>query len=88
MSSDLSSRHRGTLEALFAEPTRAGIAWDDVVALLRALGAEHAQGRGSRERFTLNGVRMVLHRPHPRKELGRAAVRDVRDLLMHAGIEP
>lgn len=88
MRSDLSSRHRATLEALFAEPTRAGIAWDDVVALLRALGAEHAQGRGSRERFSLNGVRMVLHRPHPRKELVRATVRDVRDFLSDAGIEP
>ena len=53
MNRRLSRRHRGTLEALFAEPTRAGIAWDDVVALLRALGAEHAQGRGSRERFSL-----------------------------------
>lgn len=64
----ISRKHRTTLDAIFAEPVRAGIAWRDIEALLLACGAEISEGSGSRVRVVLNGVRAVFHRPHPHKE--------------------
>jgi len=59
-----------------------------VEALLKALGAEISEGRGSRVRIALQGVRAVFHRPHPRKEADRGTVASVRRLLTEAGIKP
>lgn len=81
-------KHRRTLRAVFAEPTRANVAWSDVEALLAALGAELTEGRGSRVRVHLNGVRAVFHRPHPQPELHKGALRSVRRFLRVAGVEP
>ena len=67
---------------------RADIVWKDVEALLKALGAEISEGRGSRVRIALQGVRAVFHRPHPRKEADRGTVASVRRLLTEAGIKP
>lgn len=80
------SRHQKTLDELFEEPTRANIGWSDVEALFRALGAEVSEGRGSRVRVALCGVKAVLHRPHPEKELGMGMVRSVREFLRNAGV--
>lgn len=81
-------KHCKTLEAVFADPVRASILRDDIVALVRAAGAEVGEGRGSRVRFSLNGVDAVFHRPHPAKETDRGAVRSIRRFLREAGIEP
>jgi hypothetical protein len=81
-------KHRRTLAAVFAEPTRSNVAWRDVEALLAALGAELAEGRGSRVRVRLKGVRAVFHRPHPQPELHKSALRSVRDFLRAAGVVP
>lgn len=81
-------KHRRTLDAIFAEPTRANIPWADIEALLVVLGAELSEGRGSRVRISLRGLDAVFHRPHPRKETDRGAVRSMRRLLREAGIEP
>jgi hypothetical protein len=67
-------RHRRTLEAIFAEPTRASLACQDIESLFIALGAELSEGRGSRLRVALHGVRAVFHRPHPAKEASKAMV--------------
>ena len=75
-----------TLEGIFADPVRANIDWHDVESLLSALGAEITEGRGSRVRVALNGVRAVFHEPHPEKEIGKGMVRSVRDFLTAAGI--
>lgn len=64
----LNRKHRATLEAIFAEPVRASIAWSDIETLFAALGAEISEGAGSRMRVALNGRRAVFHRPHPQKE--------------------
>lgn len=85
---NLSGRHRATLEAIFAEPVRAGIAWSDIEAMLRASGAQIEEGRGSRVRVALNGVRAVFHRPHPQKEIDRGAVKSVRRFLTEAEMTP
>jgi hypothetical protein len=47
-----------------------------------------SEGRGSRVRVALRGVRAVFHRPHPRNETDRGAVAAVRRFLQEAGIEP
>lgn len=84
----LSSRHRRTLAAVFDTPARAGIAWDDIEALIVACGGNIEEGRGSRVRVALNGVRAVFHRPHPHKETDRGAVKSVRRFLAEAGLKP
>jgi hypothetical protein len=82
----MNSRQQTTLSAIFDEPTRANVAWSDIESLFRALGAELSEGRGSRVRVAMNGVRAVFHRPHPEKETDRGAVRSVRDFLTEAGV--
>ena len=84
----LTGRHRTTLEAIFADPVRAGIAWRDVEALFVAAGGEISEGNGSRVRVALNGIRAVFHRPHPHKETDKGAVKSVRRFLSEAGVRP
>jgi hypothetical protein len=81
-------RHRKTLEAIFEKPERANIAWRDVEALLIALGAEVSEGKGSRIRVALKGVRAVFHPPHLRKEINKGAVKSIRRFLETAGVKP
>ena len=81
-------RHERTLQAVFEEPTRSDLKWSAVVAMLRSLGAEITEGRGSRVRVYLEGVRAVFHRPHPQKEMIRAAVRSLQRFLREAGRSP
>jgi hypothetical protein len=82
----LSSKHRATLEAVFADPVRANVEWQDVESLLKACGASITQGKGSRVRIALNGVRAVFHRPHPQKETDKGALRSMRRFLSEAGV--
>ena len=81
-------KHRKTLEAIFEKPERANIAWRDIEALSIALGAEISEGSGSRVRVALKDVRAVFHRPHPRKETNKGAVKSVRRFLEAAGVKP
>jgi hypothetical protein len=62
--------------------------WSDVEALFRTLGAEVSEGRSSRVRVYLGGVRAVLHRPHPEKETDKGALKSVRSFLREAGAKP
>jgi hypothetical protein len=82
------SKHQKTLEAIFERPERANIPWRDIEALLIALGAEITDGNGSRRRVALKGVRAVFHRPHPRKETDKGAIKSVRRFLEAAGVKP
>ena len=84
----LNARQRRTLEAIFAEPTRANLRWRDVEALMAALGADISEGAGSRVRVSLNGVDAVFHRPHPKPETDKGALKSVRRFLREAGISP
>lgn len=76
------------LEAISRKPERANILWCDVESLFTALGAEISEGNGSRVRVALKGVRAVFHRPHPRKETNKGAVKSVRRFLEAAGVKP
>ena len=82
-----SGKHRRTLRAVFAKPVRANVLWSDVEKLLAALGAEITEGRGSRVRVHLRGVRATFHRPHPQRETDRGALRSVQRFLREAGVD-
>lgn len=84
----LGRKNQATLLAVFADPVRADIPWRDIEALFRAAGAEIKEGRGSRVRIALNGLRAVFHRPHPEKETDKGAVKSVRRFLSEAGVTP
>ena len=84
----MSRKHQKSIAAIFEEPTRANIKWDDVVGLLTHLGALVKMRGGSMVSFTLNGSRIVLHRPHPGDQLTKPGVRSVREFLKNAGVTP
>jgi hypothetical protein len=67
-------------------PTRSDLEWADIEALFVHLGAEISEGRGSRLRVSLNGIRAVFHRPHPQKETDKGALGSVRLFLITAGV--
>jgi hypothetical protein len=79
-------KHQKMLRAIYEQPVRADIEWRDIESLLQALGASVSEGRGSRVRIELNGVRAVFHRPHPEKKTDKGAVKSVRRLLNEAGV--
>jgi hypothetical protein len=84
----LAKKHQKTPTAIFSEPTRANIRWNDVVALFTNLGAAIAEREGSRVHVQLHGEEAVFHRPHPRNELSKPAVRSLREFLENAGVVP
>ena len=77
----LNKRHQKILDSIFVEPIRSNVIWNDIEKLLKALGTEISEGRGSRVRFYLNGVRAVFHRPHPQKETDKGALKSMRRFL-------
>ena len=82
----MNSKQRQTLRAIFTIPIRSDIKWKDIEKLLEALGARVSQGKGSRVRVALNGIKAVFHEPHPEKETDKGAVKAVREFLENAGI--
>ncbi|MFO1429268.1 MAG: type II toxin-antitoxin system HicA family toxin [Candidatus Competibacteraceae bacterium] len=84
----MKSKHRRTLQAIFENPVRANILWTDIESLLVACESEISEGRGSRVRIVLNGIRAVFHRPHPQKETDKSAVMSMRRFLLEAGVQP
>ena len=82
------AKHQRTLESMFKKPTPAGIRWADLVAMLEAAGVEVTQRSGSRVLLKKGMERMVVHRPHPETETGRATVRDIVAFLEAVGVTP
>jgi len=81
-------KHRRTLTALFAVPTRRNVRFSDIGALIIALGGEVREGAGARVVFELQGRRVYLHRPHPGHEAKRYQVEEVREFLRALEIQP
>ncbi|WP_188881587.1 type II toxin-antitoxin system HicA family toxin [Alicyclobacillus cellulosilyticus] len=81
----MNAAHWGVLAAIFEDPVRSDVRWSDVESLLLACGAEVTEGRGSRVRVVLNGVRAVFHRPHPTDVTDKGALKSVRRFLIEAG---
>jgi hypothetical protein len=84
----MNKKQRQTLERIFDKPERSDITWNDIEGLFKALGAEISEGRGSRVRVAMKGVRAVFHRPHPQHLIQKAAVRSVRRFLLESGVKP
>jgi hypothetical protein len=84
---DLNKKQKRILNSIFENPVRSDVLWSDIENLLIALGAELSEGRGSRIRIYLNGIRAVFHRPHPRKETDKGALKSMRRFLTSAGVD-
>jgi len=84
----MNSKQRKVLQAINTDPVLSSIAWNDIESLLLSLGAETREGSGSRVGFSLNGVDIIVHRPHPRKETDKGAVKSIRKFLSNAGVKP
>ncbi len=84
----MNAAQRRTLQAIFETPTRADVRWRRIEALVRALGGEVTEGRGSRIRFRIGDRVATLHGPHPSRETGKGTLEDVRRFLENAGFEP
>ena len=82
----LRRRHQRTLEAIFRRPTQSGIRWDDIESLFLACGAHIEERGGSMLAVELNEIRAIFHRPHPRPDTDKGAVRSIRVFLTKAGI--
>lgn len=84
----MNNKQSQTLLDIFENPIRSNIVWKDIESLLRACGAEISEGSGSRVRISLNGVRAVFHRPHPKPNTDKGAVKSMRTFLTEAGVTP
>ena len=84
----VSSRHRATLAAVFATPTRADIRWSDVERMIVAFGGDLEERAGSRVLIRLHGRRAVFHRPHQKPDTDKGAVVALRRFLTEAGVTP
>ena len=82
----MNNRQLSTLSSIFQDPVRSDIEWIDIESLILALGGEISEGKGSRIRVALKGIRAVFHRPHPEKETDKGAVKSVRRFLIEAGV--
>ncbi len=85
--SKLNKKHQKVLDSIFVEPVRSNVNWNDIEKLLSTLGAEISEGRGSRVRFYLNGVRAIFHRPYPKKEIDKGALKSMKRFLTEAGVK-
>lgn len=84
----MNNKQKKILKAIFATPERADIAWSNIESLILALGGEISEGKGSRVRIFLGGVRAVFHRPHSERVTDKGAVKSVRRFLKEAGMKP
>jgi hypothetical protein len=84
----MSKKHDRTLAGIFSDPLPANLKWRDIEALFVALGGQLVEGRGSRVTVFLNDAKATFHRPHPRPDADRGALRAVRRFLLQAGVRP
>lgn len=82
----MSKRHQKTFEAIFKTPILPNVRWNDIESLFEYLGGTISEGRGSRVRVELNGVKAVFHRPHPQPVTDKGSLVSVRKFLKNAGV--
>jgi len=73
------SRHDDTL--LQIRESNGGLHRKRVEALLEHWGADVHEGSGSTVTFVLDGRKLTVDRPHPRKECGMGLVKRIRSFL-------
>ena len=84
----MKTKHRKTLEAIFAKPTHGGIVFSDIEVLVVSLGGQVFEREGSRVKIELKGEQWRWHRPHPGKEARKYQVEEARELFERLGIHP
>lgn len=84
----MNAKHRKTLRAIFTKPTSPSIVFNEIEALLLALGGQVHEREGSRIKITIKGEQWRCHRPHPGKEVKRYQVEEIRELLERIGEQP
>jgi hypothetical protein len=84
----MKGKHRRVLEPIYATPTRSGIVFSDIEALVVALDGDVREGAGSRIVFELRGSRRYLHRPHPGKEAKKYQIEDLREWFGQLEVKP
>ncbi len=84
----MNAAQRRTLHEILERPTRSDVRWSRIEALIKALGGEVSQGRGSRVRFRLGERVATFHGPHPERVTGKGTLEDVRRFLENAGVKP
>jgi hypothetical protein len=77
------ARRQATLDQI--RRLNEGLHWTRVEALLRDLGADVYEGSGSTVTFVIDGRKLTVDRPHPRKECGIGLVKRVRSYLRGLG---
>jgi hypothetical protein len=82
----MNSKHKKTLQAVFATPTSKTLEWARVESLLMAIECKVLEGNGSRVRFVHGTTILALHRPHPAKEAKAYQVVEVREFLKSIGV--
>lgn len=86
--SSLRKKQKSTLEQIFKSPVQSGIKWTDIESLIKALGGEVKEGRGSRCKLFLNDSIANFHRPHPSPNTDKGAVANLRDWFESIGVKP
>ncbi len=84
----MNSKHRKTLEIVFANLVAGNLDWSRIEALLLAVGCRVVEGSGSSVTFEFNGQRAYFHRPHPGKDGLRYRVIAARKFLEEIGVKP
>lgn len=84
----MNSKHRKTLESVWADPVNGNLEWARIEALFVALGCRIVEGPGSSVTFDWQGRKSSFHRPHPNKEALRYRVKAVREFLQSMGVKP
>lgn len=85
----LNAKQRKTLHAIFQQPTRSDVNWNDIIGLFKALGAYVDEARaGSRVAINLDGQVAYFHAPHPAKVTDKGAVNSVKRFLITVGVQP
>ena len=86
--STMNRKNQLTLKRVFEKPAPTDVRWDDVESLLRGLGADLIERRGSRVAIVMNREVMLVQRPHPKPLTVRATVHDVAAFLKAVGVKP
>lgn len=73
------SRSEHLLKKLLLKPTPSSFTWKELVTLMAGFGYTVISKQGSRRRFfnRKTGMVLMLHEPHPTKELKQYCVKNV-----------
>ncbi len=82
------SKHKHVLHTIFQDPISANMHWREVESLLNHLGATVKPTHGARFHVTLNKIEIILHHPHQSSECTRQDIKQIREFLIQAGIQP